>query len=334
MIDTFILLTPILLLGIIALLGFTGCNQVYGIGEPHLAIQVASISPTTGPTEGGTQVTISGANFGNSATVTFDGLPATNVVVGTNHVTIIADTPAHASGYVDVVVTSGNSAILPSGFKYAAVTHLITLPALNNDSATGLSRSVNLAAFPGDGKLIMVMVQWGGAATVSLTGANFTLLTSNNLQPQQVLIFYASNITSAITVTATLSAASSTNFNMFVTAYDNADQNAPPDAQAAAQGTGVNLSVPFATDILNISEDDLIYAVAVTRDSGFVLNGTLGAGPAFTAENSATGILIEDHALTGADIPPSQNQIIVTATNTAGTATSKWFIVPLRIKHQ
>jgi hypothetical protein len=263
-------------------------------------------------------------------------LLATNVIVGTNHVTIFATTPAHPSGYVDVVVTSGNSATLPAGYKYAAVTHLLTVPAPGNDGPTGLSRSATLPAFPGDPKLVIVTVLWGGAATLTVTGGSFTPLTSNNLQPQQVATFYASNVNAAITVTATLSSASSTNFNMFVSVYDNADQAMPPDPQSPAQGNGVNLSVPFATDILNISEDDLIYAVAVTRDNGFVLNGTVAAGanPTFMAEGSAIGMLIEDYAVTGQDIPPAQNQISVTATNTTGTATSKWFIVPLRIKHQ
>ena len=37
MIDSFVLLTPILLLGVIALLGFVGCNQFFGLHETTLA---------------------------------------------------------------------------------------------------------------------------------------------------------------------------------------------------------------------------------------------------------------------------------------------------------
>jgi hypothetical protein len=40
MIDPFVLLTPILLLAVLALLGFVGCNQVYGIHDTTLASDI------------------------------------------------------------------------------------------------------------------------------------------------------------------------------------------------------------------------------------------------------------------------------------------------------
>jgi hypothetical protein len=59
-------------------------------------------------------------DFLAGATVTFDGLPATNVVVTPTH--IFCDTPAHASGAVDVVVTNpdSQSSTLVGGFTYAS----------------------------------------------------------------------------------------------------------------------------------------------------------------------------------------------------------------------
>ena len=42
---------------------------------------VTSVSPNTGPTAGGTAVTITGTNFAAGATVTFGTAAATNVVV-------------------------------------------------------------------------------------------------------------------------------------------------------------------------------------------------------------------------------------------------------------
>jgi hypothetical protein len=85
---------------------------------------VSSVTPNTGPTAGGTLVTISGTNFFNPSTVTFGGQPATNVVV-VNSTTITATTPSNGAGPVDVVVTDGGvclgiSGTLPNGFTYIA----------------------------------------------------------------------------------------------------------------------------------------------------------------------------------------------------------------------
>ena len=80
---------------------------------------VASVSPTSGPTTGGTSITITGTNFAAGASVTLGGTVATNVVV-TNSTTITATTPAHAAGNVDVVVTNTNG---QSGGKLNAFTY-------------------------------------------------------------------------------------------------------------------------------------------------------------------------------------------------------------------
>ena len=80
---------------------------------------VTAISPTSGGTAGGDSVTITGTHFmGAGITVLFDSDPATSVVV-TNFTQIIADTPAHAAGAVNVIVTTiGGSGTLTSGFTY------------------------------------------------------------------------------------------------------------------------------------------------------------------------------------------------------------------------
>ena len=80
---------------------------------------VSSIVPVSGPTTGGTGVTITGTNFVSGATATLGGVAATSVtVVGAT--TITATTGAHAAGTVDVVVTNpdAQSGTLASGFTY------------------------------------------------------------------------------------------------------------------------------------------------------------------------------------------------------------------------
>jgi hypothetical protein len=66
---------------------------------------VIAINPNTGPTAGGTIVTITGTGFASGATVTLGGVAATSVVV-VNSTTITATTGPHATGTVNVVVVN------------------------------------------------------------------------------------------------------------------------------------------------------------------------------------------------------------------------------------
>lgn len=85
-----------------------------GDGVPSRA---DSLSPASGPTSGGTTVTIVGEGFTGATGVTFDGVPGTGfVVVDDNTIRVV--TPPHAVGGASVVVTDpdGNSA--PLLFSY------------------------------------------------------------------------------------------------------------------------------------------------------------------------------------------------------------------------
>src|SRR2546425_837097 len=67
---------------------------------------VTGVSPTSGPTSGGTAITISGTNFDATATVTVGGAVATGVSF-VSATQLSATTPAHVAGAADVVVTVG-----------------------------------------------------------------------------------------------------------------------------------------------------------------------------------------------------------------------------------
>ena len=75
----------------------------YDGGTPVAAVQVTSISPVSGPTGGGTTVTIRGSGFMAGATVTIGGVAATGVAV-TGPTTLTAITGAAATGLADVTV--------------------------------------------------------------------------------------------------------------------------------------------------------------------------------------------------------------------------------------
>ncbi len=83
---------------------------------------VTAISPASGPSAGGTAVTITGTGFTGATAVLFGGANATSFTVNSD-TSITATSPAGAAGEVDVVVTTlaGSSVAGPaSRFTYAA----------------------------------------------------------------------------------------------------------------------------------------------------------------------------------------------------------------------
>ena len=88
--------------------------------EYVVAPTLASVSPDAGPTAGNTSVTLFGADIATATTVTFDGVPATNLTPVDDGILVVT-TPAHVAGTVNVVVsTPGGSATLVNGYTYVA----------------------------------------------------------------------------------------------------------------------------------------------------------------------------------------------------------------------
>ncbi len=99
-----------------------GGGFTYTLSAPS----ILSISPTSGPSTGGTPTTITGTNFVSGATVAFGGVAATGISV-TSSTQITATTPAGTPGLVNVVVTNPDhqSATLSNGFTFAGAAPLI-----------------------------------------------------------------------------------------------------------------------------------------------------------------------------------------------------------------
>jgi hypothetical protein len=94
-------------------------NTAFTITVVLEAPTVAAIRPASGGTVGGTLVTISGTNFvAGGTSVAFGGSASANVTV-VNGTTLMATTPAHAVGPVDVSVTSAaGTGVASSLFTY------------------------------------------------------------------------------------------------------------------------------------------------------------------------------------------------------------------------
>jgi hypothetical protein len=150
--------------------GFT-----YTIGAPA-APTVTSVSPSSGATAGATLVTITGTNFVIGASVTFDGLPATGVVV-VSGTTLTASTPAHAAATVDVVVTNpnGQSGTLAAGFTYSdSLDPTVTVVT----PASGPTSGGTAITVTGTNFVAGAIVRLGGVAATSVVVVNSTTITA------------------------------------------------------------------------------------------------------------------------------------------------------------
>jgi Calx-beta domain/IPT/TIG domain len=98
---------------------------------------ILRISPPDGPTAGGTEVELDGVAFTSDCSLSFGGTPATAVRVLGNAL-ILATTPPHAEGVVDVVLTCGRlSSTFASGFNYIDSSPQITHVAPPTGSVAG-----------------------------------------------------------------------------------------------------------------------------------------------------------------------------------------------------
>ena len=89
---------------------------------------VTGLSPTSGPTTGGSSVTIAGTNLAGATAVTFGGANAT--ITGNTPTQITATAPVGSTGSVNVTVTTPGGTSGPATYTYVAA------PLANNVSAT------------------------------------------------------------------------------------------------------------------------------------------------------------------------------------------------------
>jgi hypothetical protein len=136
---------------------------------------VSSISPTSGPQGGFTDVIISGSDFTGASSVTFDGTNAMSFNVDSDS-QISATTPAGANGQVaDVSVTTNDgSGTLPNGYTYTAnpVPNINTVSPNSGAAAGGVTVTIS-----GPNVLGVSSVTFGGVPGTNLTPIDDTSLT-------------------------------------------------------------------------------------------------------------------------------------------------------------
>ena len=135
-------------------------------------LSVSGASPATGPTSGGTAVTITGKGFQAGATVRFGASQSTAVTVASS-TQINATSPAGSAGIVSITVTDpdSQSASLPSGFTYTSPT---TLSVSGASPATGPTSGGTVVTITGKGFQTAAAVKFGGSQSTAVTVASST----------------------------------------------------------------------------------------------------------------------------------------------------------------
>ena len=139
-------------------------------------LTLTSVSPASGPTAGGTTITLTGSGFVSGATVRVGGNSATSVTfVGSTQLT--ARTPAGTAGARDVQITNpnGQSATRTGGFTYAtaAAPTLTSVSPTSGPAAGGTTITVTGANFVSG-----ATVRVGGASATNVAFVSATQLTA------------------------------------------------------------------------------------------------------------------------------------------------------------
>jgi len=136
---------------------------------------VTAVTPNSGPSTGGTVVTITGTGFAGATAVMFGANPATNLTISDTAITATA--PAGAVGPVDITVTTpaGTSATSPAD----QFTYLVPTPAVTAISpASGPEAGGTVVTISGTDFLGASAVHFGSAAAAGFTVNGDTSITA------------------------------------------------------------------------------------------------------------------------------------------------------------
>jgi IPT/TIG domain len=144
-----------------------------GPPTPAPTVNSGGVTPNSGPTSGGTVITITGTNLTGTTSVTVGGNAATGVHV-VSSTTVTATTPP-GTGLQNVVVTTpGGSATATGAFQYVTAAPTVTAVNLNSGSALGgTTVTITGTNFTG-----ATAVTFGGTAAAAFTVVNATTITA------------------------------------------------------------------------------------------------------------------------------------------------------------
>jgi hypothetical protein len=257
---------------------------------------VTDISPTSGPTAGGTSVTVTGTNFASVSAVDFGATAATTFTVN-SATSITATSPAEAALPANVTITTpGGVSVTSAANQYL----FVAPPTVTDVSPTGGPTA--------------------GGTSVTVTGTNFTGATVVDFGTTAATNF---TVKGAVSITATSPAESAGTVDIKVTT---------PDGTSA---TGSADKYTFASSSLSVTTTSLpggsvgtAYSQTLAASGGvtpYTWSVTTGTLPAGLSLDDSTGII------TGTPTAAGTSDFTVTVTDsttpTALTATKALSIV-------
>jgi hypothetical protein len=142
---------------------------------PTTAPTLTSVSPASGPTAGGTTITLTGTNFVSGATVRVGGVAATNVAFASS-TRLTARTPAGTAGARDVLITNpnGQAAVRVGGFSYTTTSTALTATSVS--PLSGPTSGGTVITVTGTGFVSGATIAIGGTAATGVTFLSATQL--------------------------------------------------------------------------------------------------------------------------------------------------------------
>jgi hypothetical protein len=243
---------------------------------------VTGISPTNGPTAGGTTVTITGSGFTGVTAVMFGTTAATFTFVSDTSITATA--PAHAAGAVDVTVTT------PIATSPANPADRYTFVAPGTPAVTAVSPSSGPTA---------------GGNTVTISGSSFTGATAVLFGGVSASFTFVSDTT----ITATAPAEPAGTVDVTVT-------NAIGTSPAVAPDRYTYLAAPTVTAVSPTSGSVTGGTLVTITGTGFTASSTVRFG----AAASGTVTFVSSTQLTAVSPAEAAGTVDVTVTTPGGTS--------------
>jgi hypothetical protein len=297
---------------------------------------VTAVSPSSGPTGGGTAVTVTGTNFTGATAVAFGGIAATSFTVN-SATRITAVTPANTAGghYVRVTTAGGTSATGSAAKFFYVVAPPPTVTAVSPSSgatAGGTTVTVTGTNFTG-----ATAVAFGGIAATSFTVNSATRITA--VSPANTAGAHYVRVTTAGGISATGSA---TRFT-YVTVSAPTVTAVSPSSGATSGGTsititGTNLTgattVKFGTAAatsFTVTSATRITAVAPAHSAGAVdVRVTTAGGTSATSSADRFTYSAASKGPTVTSLFPNSgpttggSRIVITGTNFTGATAVKF----------
>jgi hypothetical protein len=281
---------------------------------PAPAPTVQSVTPNSGSTAGGYQVTVSGSNLGSASAVYFGTTAATIQTDGATAISVLA--PAHSAGTVDVtVVTSAGTSATSTADQFTYTSSQPSPPPQPPAPApTVQSVTPNSGSTAGGYQVTVTGSNLGGATAVYF-GTTAATIQSDN--PSAITVLAPSHSAGTVDVTVVTSAGTSATSTADRFTYTSSQPSPPPQPPAppAPSGPAVQGVAPYSGSPFG-GYEVAVYGANLSGATAVYFGPT--AGHIIGVSATAIGVIVPPHAAGVVDVTvvtPAGRSAITTADN-------------------